>query len=192
MQTPLQVDFQGMKASPSVREKIVRHVSDLEDRFGRITACRVVLKAPGKHHRVSLYEFNVHLVLPNGRQVDVTDTPAADERHTNIDFALNDVFKRTRRRLQDQVRRMQSQVKTPQRQPAGKVVRLEDEFGILEASDGHEVYFHRHSVLNDSFARLKIGSRVAYVEEAGAKGPQASTVRLQGKHSMRPGPNAKT
>jgi cold shock CspA family protein len=40
-------------------------------------------------------------------------------------------------------------------------------------------------VLSDSFKRLKIGDRVTYAEERGAKGPQASTVKLQGKHRLR-------
>jgi cold shock CspA family protein len=33
-----------------------------------------------------------------------------------------------------------------------------------------------------AFARLDVGSEVAFVEETGEKGLQASTVRLLGKH----------
>jgi cold shock CspA family protein len=185
MQTPVQIDFQGTKPSPSVRQKILRHVSELEDRFGRITSCRVALKAPGGHHRIGLYEVNIHLALPTGRHVEVTRTPQADERQADLDFALHDAFKRARRKLQDRVRRMQGQVKTPERPPIGTVASLDDDFGFIEASDGHEVYFHRRSVLGDAFSRLKVGTRVTFAEEAGAKGPQASTVTLQGKHRLR-------
>lgn len=112
MQTQLHVEFQGTRPSPAVREKIRRHVSDLESFFGRITSCRVVLKVPGAHHRKGIYEFNMQLMLPNGKQVNVTRTPGNDERFTDLDFALNDMFKRARRRLQDRVRRMQGKVKT--------------------------------------------------------------------------------
>lgn len=185
METPVQIDFQGMKPVQSLREKIEDHISELEDRFGRITGCRVVLKAPGGHHRIGLYEVNIHLALPDGRKVDVTRTPQADERQADVDFALHDAFKRARRKLQDRVRRMQGQVKTPERLPIGKVIRLNADFGILEASDGHEVYFHRNSVLNDAFSRLEIGTRVTFAEEAGEKGAQASTVKLLGKHKLR-------
>ena len=94
-------------------------------------------------------------------------------------------LKRARRKLQDRVRRMQGQVKTPERPPSGTVTKLGDEFGFLEAADGHEVYFHRRSVLNDAFPRLKIGEQGTFVEELGEKGPQASTVKLQGKHRLR-------
>jgi cold shock CspA family protein len=185
MQSPVQIDFQGMKPVQSLREKVMDHVSGLEERFGRITACRVVLKAPGKHHRTGLYEINVHLILPNGKQVDIDRTPQVDERYTDLDFALNDAFKRARRRLQDQARRLQGEVKAHEGQPIGKVIKLLDGYGFLEAPDGHEIYFHAGSVLNNAFPRLAIGARVTFAEEPGAKGPQASTVKLQGKHKMR-------
>jgi 'Cold-shock' DNA-binding domain len=47
------------------------------------------------------------------------------------------------------------------------------------------IYFHQNSVLNDAFSRLTPGTRVAFAEEIGEKGPQASSVRLLGKHSLR-------
>ncbi len=56
--------------------------------------------------------------------------------------------------------------------------------GFIETADGNEIYFHKNSVLNDAFSRLKLGTAVAYVEEEGEKGSQASTVRLLGKHLL--------
>jgi cold shock CspA family protein len=188
MQTPIQIDFQGIDVSPTTREAIENHVAQLEQRYGRVTACRVVLKGPGEHHRTGgQYEVNIRLALPDGREVDVSRTPKADERHSDLSFAINDAFKRARRRLQDQVRRMQGSVKQHDGLPIGTITRLDDsgEFGFLEAADGHEVYFHRNSVLNGGFAKLTSGTRVTFVEESGAKGPQASTVKLLGKHGMR-------
>jgi cold shock CspA family protein len=188
MQTPVQIDFQGLDVSPTTREAIEQHVAQLEQRCGRVTACRVVLKGPGQHHRTGgLYEVNIRLALPDGREVDVSRTPKADERHSDLPFAIHDAFKRARRRLQDQVRRMQGQVKQHEGQPIGTVTKLDElgEFGIIEAADGHEVYFHRNSVLDGAFNKVSLGTRVAYAEEAGEKGPQASTVKLLGKHGMR-------
>src|SRR3974390_1121085 len=51
---------------------------------------------------------------------------------------------------------------------------------------GRDVYFPRNRVLNGDFAKLSVGARVSFVEETGEKGAQASTVRLVGKHSLRP------
>jgi cold shock CspA family protein len=46
----------------------------------------------------------------------------------------------------------------------------------------NEIYFHRNSVLNSAFEHLAIGDEVIYSEEAGYKGPRATTIRLAGKH----------
>jgi cold shock CspA family protein/ribosome-associated translation inhibitor RaiA len=188
MQTPVEIDFQGMEARPEVRVSIEQHVAALEERYGRVTACRVVLKAPGGHHRTGgLYEVNIRLALPNGREVDIGRTPPADQRHADLSFAVNDAFKHARRRLQDHVRRLQGQVKQHESQPIGTVKNLDPsgEFGFLEAADGHEVYFHRNSVLDGAFSRLAVGTQVTFAEEMGEKGPQASTVKLLGKHRLR-------
>ena len=122
MQTPVEIDFQGMSARSDIHAAIEQHVAALEARCGRVTACRVVLKAPGGHHRTSgLYEVNIHLALPEGREVNVARTPPADERHADLTFAINDAFKHARRQLQDHVRRMQGQVKHHEDQPIGTV-----------------------------------------------------------------------
>src|SRR5262249_23322248 len=95
MQSPVQIDFQGMKPREALRAVIAEHVAGLEDRFGRITACRVVVKAPSEHHRTGgLYEINIRLALPDGKEVDVGRTPRLDQRHADVHFALNDAFKR--------------------------------------------------------------------------------------------------
>jgi ribosome-associated translation inhibitor RaiA len=112
MQTEPEIDFQGMKATPAIKAAIGKHVAQLEERWGRITACRVVLKAPSAHHHSGgLYEVHIHLSLPDGREVNVERTPTADERHADPTFAIDDAFKHARRQLQDQARRTQGRVK---------------------------------------------------------------------------------
>jgi cold shock CspA family protein len=188
MQTPVEIDFQGLEAKPELRSAIDKHIAQLEERFGRVTAGRVVLKGPGGRHRNGgLYEINIHLSLPEGREVNIARTPQRDERYADLNFALNDAFKRARRQLQDQVRKLQGEVKQHVGPPAATVVRLDasGEFGFLQADDGQEIYFHRNSVVDDGFARLSVGARVTYAEETGDKGPQASTVKPMGKHSLR-------
>jgi hypothetical protein len=104
-----------MSPRPDIHASIEQHVAALEERCGRITTCRVVVKGPGGHHRTSgLYEVHVHLALPDGREVNVTRTPPLDERYSDLTFAINDIFKHARRQLQDHVRRMQGHVKQKQ------------------------------------------------------------------------------
>ena len=113
METPVHLDFQGVEAKAELRGAVERHIAQLEERFGRVTAGRVVLKAPGGHHRAGgLYEINIRLALPEGREVNIGRTLQADERHADLSFALNDAFKRARRQLEDQADRMAGNVKT--------------------------------------------------------------------------------
>jgi cold shock CspA family protein/ribosome-associated translation inhibitor RaiA len=187
METPIEIDFHNVDGSPAYDERIRSHVAELETRFGRITAGRVVVTGPGGHHRTGgLYEVHVHLSLPDGREVHVDHVNQGDERFADIRFAINDAFKRARRQLQDEVRELEGQVKHHEPQPHGTVASIHrgGGYGFIEASDGREIYFHQNSVLNDGFARLEPGSRVAFAEEVGEKGPQASTVRLMGKHDI--------
>lgn len=188
IQTPVEIDFHGVDASPWVREVLEERVNELERRFGRITSCRVVVTGPGHRHRSGgPYDVRVHLSLPNGKEVAVHRVDHGDERYGDIRYAINDTFKRARRRLQDQARRLQGQVKRHVGEPAGTVARLDPSggFGFITTADGREVYFHRNSVLNDAFERLKPGQRVTFAEETGEKGPQASTVKPMGKHGLR-------
>ena len=111
METPIRIDLQGDGLEPA-RGAIEKHLADLENRFGRITACRVTLRAPsGRHKNGGQYAIGIHLALPNGREVNVDRTPALDERHADLAFAVNDAFKRARRRLQDEAARLQGHVK---------------------------------------------------------------------------------
>jgi Sigma 54 modulation protein / S30EA ribosomal protein len=94
MQTPPEIVFEGLPSTLRTRDVIEAHLTELEQRWGRITACRVVAKAPGQHHhKGGLYEVHIHLALPDGREVNVTRTPPAEERHSDLTFAIDDAFK---------------------------------------------------------------------------------------------------
>ena len=88
-----------------------------------------------------LYDIHIRLALPDGREVNVERTAPADERRADLNFAINDAFKRARRQLQDQARRTQGQVKHHDEMPIATVARLDPsgEFGFLETADGREM-----------------------------------------------------
>ena len=182
------IEFQGMASTAPIRDLVERRLINLEEKFGRLAACHVVIKAPGEHHRQGApYEVKIRLALPGGRDVNVERTPDLDERHGRLEFAIDDAFNKARRQLQDRVRRMQGAMKAHEPHPIGTVTKVfrEEGYGFLETSDGSEFYFHRNSVLNDAFARLVVGDRVNFAEEMGEKGPQASTISLLGKHDLK-------
>jgi cold shock CspA family protein len=70
--------------------------------------------------------------------------------------------------------------------PHGQIAELfpQDDYGMITSADGREIYFHRNSLLNADFDKLREGTSVRYVEEAGDKGPQASSVRVESKHHV--------
>ena len=188
MQTPVEIEFQEMVASPAVQDMIADHMKKLEQLYGRITACRIVVKGPGNRHKTGgLYDINIRIALPDGHEVDIGRTPKDDERHSDLPFAINDAFKRAGRRLQDSTRRMEGMVKSHEGQPVGTVVRLDPagEFGFIRSSDGEEIYFHRNSLVDVPFSELAVGSRGMFADEIGEKGAQATTVKLLGKHGLR-------
>src|ERR1035437_2910574 len=126
MQTPVEIEYEGMEARPHIQTALAKHVDNLEQRFGRVTAFRGGFKGPGGPDRPGgLYEVNIRLALPDGREVNADRTAQADERHSDLDFAINDAFKRARRQLQDQVRELQGQVKHHEGPPIGTVVQLD-------------------------------------------------------------------
>lgn len=110
MQTPVQLEFEGVAVTSQIRSMIDAHLAQLEKRFGHIVSCRVSVRGAGDHHRTGGANLiHIHLVIPDGREINVTQTPDADERHSDLTFALNDAFKRARRQLQDQTQLLQGQ-----------------------------------------------------------------------------------
>lgn len=194
MQTPVEIDYQGLEANEQLRACVTRNISTLEERFGRITACRVVIKGPSDRHRKGgAFDVTIRLSLPQGREVDIgrsegrAEIAETDNRLLDPVVALNDAFKRARRRLQDQARRMQGHIKAHEGPPIATVARFDDAagFGFLETRDGREVYFHKNSILDGGARSVVPGTRVTFFEEMGDKGPQASTVKVLGKHALR-------
>ena len=191
MQTPVEIDFHGLKANERLRACVLKNISTLEQRFGRITACRVVIKAPSERHRSGgACEVAIRLALPQGRQVAIArseKTEKADVRLADPMVAVKAAFQRARRRLQDQARRMRGQVKCHDGAPVATVKRFDaaSGFGFLETPDGREIYFHKNSVRDGSAGPFAPGTRVTFFEEMGNKGPQASTVKVLGKHGLR-------
>ena len=97
MSTPVEIDFQGMDAQPAVRDAVIKHIAYFERRFGPIAGGRVVLKSPrgakiGETSAPGLYEVNIELSLPNGRNFYVGGAHA-DTRYADLEHAINDAFK---------------------------------------------------------------------------------------------------
>jgi len=185
MQVPLQIDFQNMDRSDAVEARVRERVDKLEQFFDRITACRVTVIAPHRHHRKGkLYEVRVDLDVP-GKNVLVTHAGPKNHAHEDVYVALRDAFNAAQRQLEDHSRKVRQKVKHHEEPTVGAVVRLfaYEGYGFVELPDGQEIYFHRNSVVDDGFDKLDVGDevRLEFVEGESADGPQATTVQPTGK-----------
>jgi cold shock protein len=50
-------------------------------------------------------------------------------------------------------------------------------YGFIQADNGHDVFVHHSAIEGEGFKTLDEGQRVTFVEEKGAKGPQATKVK---------------
>lgn len=107
----VQIETHGMVLPTSIREIIDAHVAKIRDRYGRLTACRVVVRAPGAHHKGGEpYAISLHITLPGKREVNVGRVSnTRDPRHSDLAFAVNDAFRRGMAQLQRQTQRLEDQ-----------------------------------------------------------------------------------
>ncbi len=197
MQVPLRISYHHCEPSEALNALIREKALELERFYPRITSCRVVVERPGYHHRQGKgahFRVRIEVSVP-GELLVVGRDPEPRKEHEDGFLSVNESFHAMRRQLQDFVRRHRGYVKAHTCPPHGRVVRIDPDqgFGFLETADGREVYFHRSSVLDGGFDRLKVGAEVRFAEELGEDGPQASTVQAVGEsgHHQLPEPSAR-
>lgn len=170
---PLEVQTNGVIVTPDANAYLHGRIERLRRFYPRIISCRVVLDAPEGHHRQGgPYRVGIQVEVP-GADANVTR-----RQDTNLHVAIRGAFDAAQRVLQDHIRKQRGEISPTVKPDRATVVRLfeSDGYGFLEAEDGHEVYFHRHSVLGNRFGELRTGMTVRFSEEAGIDGPQATTV----------------
>jgi ribosomal subunit interface protein len=186
MQLPVQTTFIHMQAPETLEAKIAEYVDKLDTRYKRLMSCRVTVEAPHKHNRKGkLYSVKVDITMPGG-EIVATSESTRNKAHEDVYVALRDAFRAAERQLESLTERRRGRVKEHEVPPHGRVKSLfpERDYGLIETADGREVYFHRNSVFNGDFDSLGIDDEVRFAEEAGDDGPQASTVRIVGKHHI--------
>jgi ribosomal subunit interface protein len=186
MKLPLEITFRNMEPSAALEENVREHAGKLDQFYDRIMSCHVVVEKDHKHHHQgNLYHVRIDLTVP-GKELVVSREPEKNHAHEDVYVAVRDAFRAMRRQLEDHTRRQRGQEKRHRSPPHGRVSALfpAENYGIIEAADGKEIYFHKNSVLDVDFDQLEVGSEVRFHEEQGEKGPQASTVNLVGKRHI--------
>jgi ribosomal subunit interface protein len=177
MKLSLQITSRNFELTDAIRTEITEKVEKLDSFCDQLMRCRVVVESPHRHsHDGRLYNVNIDLKVP-GRELVVKREPNED-----LYVAIRDSFSAAKRKLEEYLEQQRREVKHHEEAPQGKIASLfpEDGYGFLSKADGSEVYFHENSVLNREFRKLKLGMKVRFAEEAGLKGPQASSVSVLG------------
>ena len=199
---PTQITFRGLDVSDALEANIRDRVAWLERFSPGIVHCRVLVEKPHRHrHDGRHFHIRIDLTVPGRDPVVISHEPSLHAQlkdtegethrkeseiegvHRYALVAIREAFDVARRRLEDIAREQRGVVKTHEAAAHGTVVEISkiDDFGFIQTNE-HRVYFNRASVLDDAFDDLSVGAAVAFVEERGENGPQASTVRVIGKH----------
>lgn len=185
MQIPINITFRDLPVSEALKADIEDKAAKLEQFVEQIISCHVVVELHHKHHhKGNLYQVRIDLTVP-GSEIVVSRENNLNHAYEDPYVAVRDAFNAARNQLQAYQDKLKKHVKSHEAPSHGVVARVfEDGFGFIETTDQREIYFHRNSVVNSKFDRLKAGDSVRFVEVAGEQGPQASTVKLEGKHHI--------
>ena len=185
MQARAEITYRNCEPLEEVRVEVGRQIEKLEKFSGRITSCHVLVEGPKTRHRKGdPFRIELRIAMPGHRDILVSrqhgDVP--EDEHPLV--AMHRAFHAARRQIEDAARELRGAVKTHETADHGRVARFlaGEDCGFIETDDGRDVFFSRNAVLNDAFDQLVVGSQVRFVEHVGDKGPQASSVRLIGKH----------
>ena len=148
---------------------ILRSHDEVPRRGGRAAPSQPARKeVSGRDRHACSWQGARHLDNPEDQKEDL---------HATIDMA----FDNAERVLEDYARQLKPDTKIHMTPPRGSITKIFHDrgYGFIAADgDGHEVYFHRNSVIGERFDKLACGTKVRFAEEDGDKGPQASTVHI--------------
>jgi cold shock CspA family protein len=183
MQVPLQLSFKDVEKDPLVEDQIRGRSEGLERFCDHINSCRVVVEKPQQHQSSgNPFRVRVDLTIAGGHEVVAKQEAGKGDMHDPLQVVVKKVFDSAEKQLKKLTDKQHGHVKLhPQQQSMATVSKkFEDEgYGFLRTIDtGDEIYFHKNSVLNGDFAKVKVGTGVRFVFEQGEKGPQASTVEI--------------
>ena len=187
MQVQPEVVFQNCEPSEELRSEVAHQLERLEKFSPRITSCRLVIHGPETRHRHGdTFKIDLRIAMPQHKDIVVNRSHGDVPENEHPLVAIRNAFAAAQRQIEDAARESRGQVKEHIPSDHGLVVRFlaDQDCGFIETPDGREIYFHRNAVLNGAFDSLVVGSEVRFVEERGEKGPQASTVRVVGKHHL--------
>ena len=189
MQIPPEIAFHNISKPDWAEGAILDHIARLEEIYDRLTTCRVRVDQRANNSRNTVPPVvRIEMSVPGYKDIVVAHEPDHLQRKfqaPDLHNAINEAFRIAERRLTQYKDQLQDHTAAVGHEAAneylGQVAELtpEKDFGFLLTASGGLLYFHRNSLLNGDFDRLKVGTEVHYTEDAGDTGPTARKVRVK-------------
>jgi len=115
MQVPIELSFHGCDHSDALEVDIKAHVAKIEEYYGRIMSCRVVVELPHKSHaQGKLFHINIDMSLPGAGHVNHNDR-GKNPAHEDVHVAVRDAFNA----IEHQVKRIVGKRRDEERRATG-------------------------------------------------------------------------
>lgn len=189
MAIPLEITFHNIAHSDALEQHIRQKFSKLQKLYNRIIGGHVTIELPHQHkQKGNFYFVKIVLMLP-GKELVVDQQPGGRiETHTDAYVAANDAFDAAERQIVQHKEKQRGYVKHHQPQPHGlvKYINKEEGYGFIQTPEETDIYFHKNALVDIDLDALDVDTAVYFHidERNGEKGPQASTVKLMGKHHL--------
>lgn len=162
------------------RRLVEGEVRKLVRQIGSVTSCHVAIERPNAHpNSGARWRTRVEVRLAGQDPFVVRREQGDGAIYDELSTIVHDTFAAARRKAHELQRQMRGEVKRHVATDiAGVISELHPDYGIVFTSDGRKIYFHAHSVVDYPFEDLREGMGVAFEEETGDEGPQASSLRV--------------
>ena len=102
MQTPLEIEFNGVEKSDALEAKIAEKFQKLAKHFSRMTSGRVVVAKPHRHSKgANPFLIKIEVGVPGQPPILISSSREENREHEDIQIALRDAFDAARRKLDD-------------------------------------------------------------------------------------------
>ena len=185
-----EITYRNLERTPAIDNLIEEKIAKLEQFCDYMNSCRVVIeKDNDRPSSGSPYRVSIDITIPHSREIAVVENPDTGKQYTPLETVIRDAFEAARRQIVSISTEQQGERKMhPEQETTAIVVKLfaEQGYGFIKQVDtGKEVYFHRNSVTNNDFDRIKVGTGVRFKETMGEMGPQATTVQIVSQQGSR-------
>jgi len=122
---PLQITFRNMQASEDIEAIIHNRAEKLNQYFGKIMRCRVIIEAHHKYHQQgNVYDVHIDMITPD-IQIAISRVAALNHAYEDVDVAIREAFDAAKNQLQERNKKMPGHVNVHQPSLHGAILELD-------------------------------------------------------------------